>query len=271
MFLIALVTSLVCSPSPREDQKSALQKVAAPALPPSAYRSARVLLDRLAAQDRTVNHVALRSLEAKHADASKDHGERVRVTVDLDFLGSSIEDARASAAALAKSLKEEKAVTSVDPVQEIVTSSVSPVRFARIEFDCDPAKIPSGKASTAPVGGGLPDPTSYIYKCATMDRVEVGFFDLETSSRRSSNPAWIEEHFTIRSRDKDRALPRTCITNFAIVLERDHPYTSVTAFTLDPASEECPPDAKPRFRMRLEVTFLRPAWADEVEPAPQKR
>jgi hypothetical protein len=61
------------------------------------------------------------------------------------------------------------------------------------------------------------------------------------------------------------------ITNFATVLERDHPYTSVTAFTLDPASEECPPDARATYRMRLELTLLRPARADEVEQAPEKR
>jgi len=245
--------------------------VEAPALPLSAFQSAKVFLDRLAAHDRKSARLALHRIEAKHVDATKDRGEHVRVTVDLDFVGSEVEECRAEATALAKALEEEKAVTAVDSVQEMPTAAASSARTARIGFDCDPSKMPSARASNLPADDRLPNSTSYIIKCACTERVEIGNVDLTSSSRRTPDKAWIEERWTIRSRPADRALPRPAITNFAIVLERDHPHASVTAFTLDPAPEECPTDARASYRMRLELTLLRPARADDVEQAPEKR
>jgi hypothetical protein len=92
----------------------------------------------------------------------------------------------------------------VEPIQEMLTAAVPPARFARIEFDCDPAKIPSARASRALADDRLPNSTSYIILCACRDRVEIGDIDLTSSSRRNSDKKWIEERWTIRSRPADR-------------------------------------------------------------------
>jgi hypothetical protein len=183
----------------------------------------------------------------------------VTIVIELMPAASAPEIGRAALAEWIEALKKEKALVDVRSSER--DAGARPVR---VEVDWDPSKSPPLVTKATGTTTAV-DSTSYIFKSAGTDRVEVGYMELTPATRRMPGTDWVEERWTIRSRDPARSLPRVAIQNFATVLERDHPYTSVTRFSMLAASH-----SGPEKRMDLELTLLRPARAGELEAAPGK-
>lgn len=257
-------------PARAEDPKPAVQAapvVAAPALPASAFQAAQVLLGKLEELDPRGERLALASLEASRVAPSKERGESVAIEVELVLTASDPEQSRAAADEWIRLVKQEKAVVDARVRDSDAGQPSASARRVRVHVDCDPSKA-SQRDVKREGATSKHDSRSYIWKQATMDRVDIGAVQTTAAARRIPGTDWVEERWTIRSpdHDKERRYHRARIRNYAIVLERDHPYTVVTRYSMLPAAHSCAD-----YGMELELTLLRPARADELEGTSRER
>jgi len=80
---------------------------------------------------------------------------------------------------------------------------------------------------------GEADMQSYIYKVATMDRVEVGNLNLATPAAEQFSKGVVDKKISIRPDNRERSFPRTTIANFLYTLEAQSRRVKVTMVTIE--------------------------------------
>ena len=80
---------------------------------------------------------------------------------------------------------------------------------------------------------GEADMQSYIYKVATMDRVEVGNLNLNMPSPEQFSKGIVDKKVTIRPDNRERSFARTVIANFLYTLEQQSRRVKVTMITIE--------------------------------------
>ena len=252
---VVVLLLAVAVPAQAQDPKPApptAPATVAPALAASAFQAAKLVLAKLEDLDPRGERLALASLDAARVAPSGERGEFVRIHVDLTLAGPDPQSARAALAEWIEALKKEKAVVGARPIE---AGAIAP--RLRVEVEWDPSKAPARAAAVAGASTEW-DSTSYIWVAAAADKVEVGYVRTSCTKRRIPGTDWVEECWTIASKDPARTLPRLAIHNFATVLESRHPYASVTRYAMLAAS-----GSGTEKRMELELTLLRPARAEE--------
>jgi hypothetical protein len=255
-------TLALALPARAEDPKPA-PAVAAPALPASAFQPAQVLLAKLDELDARRERLILASLEATRVAPREDHPESVSIQIELRLTALDVQQSREAVTEWIRLLTQEKPVVDARIVEDAKAAESANARQVRVLVDWDPAKT-SPRGSKRPGASADVDPGSYIRKQACVDRVDIGDVSANGATQRIPGTDWMEERWTIRSREPARAHPPLRIHNYATVLERDHPYATVTRYSMLPAQDAW-------YRMELELTLLRPARAHELAGTSGKR
>jgi hypothetical protein len=83
---------------------------------------------------------------------------------------------------------------------------------------------------------GEADMQSYIYKIATMDRVEVGNLNVTIPTPEQFSKGIVDKKINVRPDNRERPFARTTIANFLYTLEQQSRRVKVTMITIENAN-----------------------------------
>lgn len=100
---------------------------------------------------------------------------------------------------------------------------------------------------------GEADMQSYIYKVATMDRVEVGNLTLNVGGAEPLSKGVVDKKINIRPDNRERTFARTTIANFLYTLEQQSRRVKVTMLRIENSDRRVKAHEIPKDQWTFEV------------------